>query len=485
VIVGNGLLLPALSDGALNRDRALALAQSAARLDPNVDVGLARLLAESAGDEAEHHGRLMEILAAISDGIRIFPSLVRLLRHPNPHIRSKAVLMIGRGNRSAQWIRQRLSDTDPRIRANAAEALWGVDTEPARDVLHSLVRDSNNRVAGNAILGLYKLGDAGMIAEIAAMARHDSAHFRATAAWVMGGTGDPRFTESVAGLLRDPNAVVRKRAFAALGGIRAFISQAARGPRCRVSARLLDPEPGKPVRRIMLGVAGGGPPLLPTQICVAEDGEPVIRYRVIERPLPETMSVVFLIPRSAANPAAACLPWKRPQDLWACVHYTREMPGVLPPHDTGPRFNSTPEAVNIALDRVPPAAECLDLWNSLAAAVNPDTGGGKRHVILFSETADRPAPPDELRAAVAAGQAFVQVISTVPDATLEDFCRSIGGLFRPASENAAVEAYLTLSLRYEISYQPVNPDARVLKIRTHGPEMLAETTLTTSNPTPA
>src|SRR5205085_1468063 len=107
----------------------------------------------------EQHARLMEILAAISDGARIFPSLVRLLRHPNPHIRSKAVLMIGRGNRSPKWVRQRLADTDSRIRANAAEALWGVNNDEAREILQSLVHDSNNRVAGNAILGLYRLGD--------------------------------------------------------------------------------------------------------------------------------------------------------------------------------------------------------------------------------------------------------------------------------------------------------------------------------------
>src|SRR5581483_2076277 len=135
------------------------------------------------------------------------PSLVRLLRHPNPHIRSKAVLLIGRGNRSPKWIRQRLVDTDPRVRANAAEALWGVGTEEARDLLHSLVGDSNNRVAGNAVLGLYRLGDCAMITEILELAVHESAMFRATAAWVMGETGDPRFTEALAALLRDPQPV--------------------------------------------------------------------------------------------------------------------------------------------------------------------------------------------------------------------------------------------------------------------------------------
>jgi hypothetical protein len=474
LLVANGLLLPVLCDPALGRERALAFAQAAAHLDPDVDLALARALADNAG-ETEHHARLMEILGVISDGIRIFPSLVRLLRHPNPHIRSKAVLLIGRGNRSPKWIRQRLADTDPRIRANAAEALWDVRTAEARELLQSLVRDSNNRVAGNAILGLYRLGDPAMIPEIAAMARHDSALFRATAAWVMGETGDPRFTETVAGLLREPNAVVRKRAFAALGSLRAAAGQAARGPRRRLSARLLESDPGK--RRVMLSVEGC-PSLLPTQVLVAEDGEPVLRYRVVERPLPETISVVFLVPRSNQNPAAACLPWKRPQDLWASICYAGK---AQPVADVSLRFHSTPEAVAAMLERVPPAADCLDLWSSLHAAVSPDAGGGKRHVIVFSDPAERPAPVEELRTAVAAGQAFVQVISTGSDPVLEDFCRSVNGIFRLSSDDTAADAYLTLTGRYEVSFQPLNPAARALRIRALG----AETSVPIPSPSPA
>lgn len=477
VLVASGLLLPILGDASLSRERAVSLAQTAAQFDPNIDLALARALADDPAGEVEFQSRLMEILAVISDGVRIFPALVRLLRHPNPHLRSKAVLLIGRGARSPKWIRQRLADTDPRIRANAAEALWDIRTDEARELLQSLVRDSNNRVAGNAILGLYKLGDAGMIPEITAMARHDSALFRATAAWVMGETGDPRFTETVASLLSEPNVVVRKRAFAALGSIRSAIAQIARGPVRRITARLLESEPGR--RRVALAVSGC-PALLPTQIFVAEDGEPVLRYRVSERQLPETTSVVFLVPRTSQNPAAACLPGKRPQDLWACIYYAAET------SESGSadslRFQSSPEAVAANLEQIPPASECSDLWDSIAAAVHPELGGGKRHVIVFSNPAEeRAEPTDELHAAVIAGQAFVQVVSAGPDPVLEDFCRLIGGLFRLSSEDAAVDAYLTLSARYEVSFQVLNPAARELKFRALG----AETTLTISSPSPA
>lgn len=497
LILGNGMLVAALCDSELGKDKAVALARAASRIDPNIDVFLARTLADrvaapecSAGFEAD--ALLMEILGVISDGTRIFASLVRLLRHSSPQIRSKAVLLIGRGNRSPRWLRQRLSDNDPRIRANAAEALWGVDSEDARDLLQSLVRDSNNRVAGNAVLGLYRLGEASVIPELMAMARHESALFRATAAWVMGETGDPRFVEAVAALLREPHPVIRKRAFAALASLRAAAAQAARGPRWRLSARLLDVEPGKALRRVLLGIAGAGgssaPSLLPTQIFLSEGGEPVLKYRVVQRGLPETIPVILVLPRAGGRIGAACIPWKRPSDLWACLFYGRELPRRPIPPDPLLRFQSRPDWIAAELENQPPANECLDIWRTLIRAVDPENGGvgGKRHVIVFTDAQDLPVPGEPVRAAVAAGQAFVQIVSTAPDSRIEEFCRQINGRFQVGWTDGAVDASVALLGRYEIMYQPVNPDPRCLKIRVHGPGMCAETTLSiTSNPLPA
>ena len=71
-----------------------------------VDVALARSLADSACGEGsvDDPARLMEILAEIADAGRIMPSLMRLLRHPNAYLRSKAVKMIGRGSHSVKWV---------------------------------------------------------------------------------------------------------------------------------------------------------------------------------------------------------------------------------------------------------------------------------------------------------------------------------------------------------------------------------------------
>jgi HEAT repeat protein len=48
-------------------------------------------------------------------------------------------------------------------------------------------------VVGNALLALYRLGDEDSITKLVAMGSHESPEFRATAAWVMGETGDTVF----------------------------------------------------------------------------------------------------------------------------------------------------------------------------------------------------------------------------------------------------------------------------------------------------
>ncbi len=222
LLASSDLLLVALCNPALTRDDAISLARAALNLDNTMDVRLAKTLAEKAGAglPAVAAARLMDVLDAVSGGNRIMPSLLRLLRQPDLQLRSKAVLMIGRASRSVKWVQNRLSDADPRTRANAVEALWGIDTAEARDLLRSAAADNNNRVAGNALFALYRMGDTWANAELLKMATAEAPLFRASAAWAMGETGDPCFLEALAHMMGDANALVRKRAFSALGRLK-------------------------------------------------------------------------------------------------------------------------------------------------------------------------------------------------------------------------------------------------------------------------
>src|SRR5262249_55666456 len=114
----SGLLLEVLADPGMSKACALEAARAAIAHDSAAGVTVAGALVKSVSGHAEllnaeQAGRIMEVLCEISDGNRIFPSLVRLLRHGDASVRSKAVLMIGRGSRSTKWVRRRLEDTDP------------------------------------------------------------------------------------------------------------------------------------------------------------------------------------------------------------------------------------------------------------------------------------------------------------------------------------------------------------------------------------
>lgn len=486
LLAERGLLVKLLCMPAITKESAVELARAALAAAPSTDIQIARSLADmldapETSQVPNQITRLMDVLGEISVVSRVFPSIVRLMRHPNPHVRSKAVLMIGKQSRSAQWVRHRLSDTDPRIRANALEALWNVDTAEAKELLESFIHDSNNRVAGNALLGLYRLGDVNVISEILTLAGHESPLFRSTAAWVMGETGDPRFAETLATMLRESHPVVRKRAFSAIGQLRAALARSAQAPPCRLAGRMLESSSGQLRIALTVSASGGWPPfdLLPTQFVITEDGRPVNSYRVAPRPVAETFFTIFLLPAKGNLPlwreaALACAPWKRASDLWSCGFYdgagapATASPCALPP------FHTSLDAIRADLARTPARLESPDLWRSIRKLADGEAAVGKRHLMIFRDEADAGRPPDDALTLIAAAQLSLHILSTVPDPELEDVCRKSNGAFTllqsaDQAVEATVYAYLRQLPQYELSWQPLLPGPHQCKIRIHGP----------------
>lgn len=517
LLMSDDLLMRVLCDRQLTRAQATSLARAAARLNPMVEVGLARKLvtlarelAESAGSEEsdlqiKNVGRVMEVLSEICCGPRILTSLMRLLRHPNPYLRSKAVKLVGRvGGGGAQWLRGRLAESDPRIRANAVEALWGVDSQEVRELLQMAVHDGNNRVAGNALIALYRLGDNSVIPELLKMTNHGSALFRATAAWAMGETGDPRFTETLAHMLREPTAPVRARAMAALGCMKAAVSRSRQTPRGRVTGLWLECEAGRPTRRLRLSVSPPGGSehyrVLPTQFFLAEENRHVISYTVTELPLAEVMSVTFILPSlgvpgvsPGVSPWGAgileCHAWKRTSDLWEIQTYSAKQASQTPasgaaPADAELRASANLDAMSVALAAIPQRGDCPEFWTAIRSCAGPNQPeeSAGRHLIVFCKSEPEQAADAALVSAVTASGATVQVISAGPNRPVEEFCRAVDADFRMVKDPEKVAeaismAYLSLLARYEIVYQPAVPESRCLRIRVNTPEVAAETTL--------
>lgn len=259
----NDLILEPLVDPELfTFAEAVTLAKQLIRLEPMLDTRMIRSLIDSnkadSGSAADKGAefekkigsakgiRLLEIMANISDGARILPMMAQLLHHPNTWVRSKAALIVGRGNKNYKWVEQRLTEADPRVRANAIESLWGSDAEGSKNVFWGALTDADNRVVGNALLGLYLQGEIASVPLIFDLTQHEAEDFRSTGVWVMGETGDPRFRSSVARLLSDPGAPVRSSAFRAMAKLKQSQARYAAAPGVQVLIQRYEQPPAGP-----------------------------------------------------------------------------------------------------------------------------------------------------------------------------------------------------------------------------------------------
>lgn len=498
LLIRGKILEQVLSDEDLSLPEAVKIGRLAIQIDPHMEVRLARRLAESVAggvqpDALDRAPRLMSVLEKISDGSGILPSLVRVLRNADPHLRSKAVLMLARGNRGTNWVQSRLLDPDPRIRANAIEALWGVETETARELLLSVIDDPNNRVVGNALLGLYRLGDCRALAEVVKMAHHPFTAFRVTAAWLIGETGDERFSRPLARLERDPVTAVRSRALKAANRLRTALGQASQARPWRVAGLFMKTasEPQAGSRRLLVSVipTDGERHIrpLPTQFHLTEDESPILSYSVAERPAPQTVTLVFVFPRDGAHPespwvgaARNCLNFKPPADRWACLQWASPAgePGASPAIDPedGTILSADPRRLSSALAAPAAAAECPNLWRAMWHAVRAaqQAVGTRRVIVVCDETVSGGAGY-ELVQTLSATRDMVRVISRARNPAVEALCRKaeISLTFAETADavaSAIEQECIGLLARYEISYQPLSPEARQLQVRVRSPE---------------
>jgi len=217
-----GVLLNRVCDPvAFSRSESVNLLRLLMRLDPMTDLELVKSVLENGGTTPEAEAaslRLLEVMAEVSNGARILLASAPLMRHPNPRIRSKAALLVGRKSRNPKWIDRIQDEPDCRVRANAIESLWGMDFEGAKEVMLAAARDKHTRTAGNGMVGLYRLGSLESLALMAGGAASEDPAMRASSVWAMGETGDPRFLKILAPLMAQ-TGIVGSNAFKALGKI--------------------------------------------------------------------------------------------------------------------------------------------------------------------------------------------------------------------------------------------------------------------------
>jgi hypothetical protein len=461
---GSNYLLTLLSAEAAFLDRlcdpvvisaaeALEIAKRIHRLDPRFDARVIRHIAggTSGGQVNEKTAeRLLEMMPEFSDLGRMLPMLAQLLRHPNPRIRSKAVLLAGRAGMGARLAETCLRHEDKRVRANAVEALWGNPAKEARPILNAAAFDSDNRVAANAVLGLYKLGDTRAIGLVEKMARHPSATFRSSAAWVIKETGDPRFIGTLGKLASDGDARVRQNVFRAFAPIRQKQATLGSLPALRVflaeSGICTD---GR--RRLQVSVRTEDGNLVrsitPLQFHLAEGTEAIAEYSVQEMPSPESVAIGIAVPlmtdpdKSFSQVYSAveqrALAWTRRQDEWIVQEYQ-------------------PDSLSAALGRL----------MAVVSLKKPD-----RHILLvvcpeLSSTILENDMDKLLTRAKCAGIRVHGLIvardESLAAPQLERVCRSSGGIVMRAGDHkempeAIQRLYCNLLCSYEIIYTAKDP----------------------------
>ena len=510
LLLARGLALRVLIDPHLNFDQVLAITRAVVDADPNADLSLAKAVADAARENpaGSVHGlvRILQALDQIADVNRIAPRLLTLLRHPDARLRSKTALIVGRCGKSVPWVTRQMRDGDARTRANAIEALWGLGTEETRNLLRSAAADENNRVAGNALVGLYRAGDCWAISELLRKAASERADSRATAAWTMGALGDLRFKGVLGRMTEDKDPKVRRHAARSLEAIEAKARSLPRAP-WRMAA-ISQWEPGEPATRaIHLAIRGadGNDPrgLLPTEFAVLEGAEIVTDYRIEERCLPQTMAFAFVFPYQAspddgadfAQAVRRGLQWKRPRDLWAAVSFQPPRkwrlratlmgeiieiaPPDLTPQETAlPDFTPAMDSPAGAMEGAP-ATQPAILWDALLGAVT----GCKRLapleaaplvVVYCPYEAEAPLDKHVAKLAMLDRSVRIDVITESENPKLEELCRLTDGAFyRSASRHESVEKVERLSIanlsQYTIAYHSNRPAAEP-QIRVVAPE---------------
>lgn len=513
LLTGKGLL-PLCNPVLLSLEHEIAIARSVAERDPLLDVKLARRIsALVAGPgrgqfEVAVAQRILEILAAITDGARILPILIQVLRDPDGRLRSKAALLVGRTNKSAQWVEQVMREPDARVRANSIEALWGVDTEAVRAVLRAATKDPNNRVLGNALLGLYRLGDVSTIGRVLSLATHPAPVFRSTAAWIMGETDDPRFLPALARMIRETDAQVRRSVFRAIAHIKQALARHTNAPPLRVCLCQASTQPdGSRLVRAAVALPDGGevPGLLPTNLVLWEGQQIVPDYTLRRTRAADWLALGVAMPAARTCPhpngdvleqtVRDCLGAKRATDRWAILRFGSPRDEDAPPIDTNvlPPCFLTPEAGTLAAaldnaeNRYGYAETVRSFLNTLAQS------NGSRNLLLIEDRSAESTLPEipasrwtsivtDAQAASIAIHAIVLTASGKPTETLAAVCAQTEGICMATSDLGGISAlcerlYLGLAQPYDIVYRPEHPqDGAPLRLQVYSERGYGEDT---------
>ena len=275
----NPVLVESLVDpGLLPLPTAITFAKSWQKYDPLLDIKvLHKGFPSDDGAIREidilRAKRALAIVNELPADRHILLPLVNLLSSSDERVRSKAAAIYGRTCHKAEWVHKRLQDTDPRVRANVVESLWGQDSDAVRAVLKEASRDRNHRVSVNALIGLHLSGAVDVTASLKKMGQSSDPMTRAAAAFAMGRILKDEFKPVLETLLKDSSPNVRGRALNALIRLRRKGSTA----NSEAAATAVDAEEAAPQLQEATQGADEGEPKPQEATPAAEPAAPVLQ----------------------------------------------------------------------------------------------------------------------------------------------------------------------------------------------------------------
>ena len=160
--------------------------------------------------------RALNLVQAVGDYSGLIPWLRKLCVHGDDHVRSRAVKLLCELRPNKMMIERQMASDDPRVRANAIEALWYSRTPEATTLFKSAISDANHRVVGNAFIGLHLQGDPFPLARMIELSKSPDPPFRAAMAWCFGFIRDQTTIPVLLDLAQDPVLTVRQPALRSL-----------------------------------------------------------------------------------------------------------------------------------------------------------------------------------------------------------------------------------------------------------------------------
>lgn len=291
------------------------------------------------GIALENIPRFLDVLAESIDGHRLMPLLTKLSVHSDERLRSKAVLWAGKLSRRGEGAVTINTDPDPRVRANAIEALWGRRDEEALQIIGKAVADKHHRVAGNALYGLYAAGDITSLRQIARMVESEDPAWQLAGAWLVGKTADPRFLQLMHNAMAVATAKVRSALLKAGRRIKNRKDMLQQRPPLQLDlVRSHRGDRGEVEIGILVSDSSGTPvpaeDLLATQFVITDGNLKVDAFRMDKRCGSEPVHIALLVPMRESGSDTfgdqltlgleRGLAAKRRQDYWVVEKYRIE-----------------------------------------------------------------------------------------------------------------------------------------------------------------